>query len=216
MGPSNFLYLAPVQVESLELGRRFGVRLKDIGWGLTLGLFGGLFIGGFALLAWAYGMGADNLAANFYDGFWYINGYHVPGELAADRAYLAGTLHSIPENQWWNLSANLNAKGFTIGVGVTWLLALLRGAFTWFPLHPLGYVLATTYFGRGFWCIALLAWIIRSLAQRLGGAHAIRRGVVPFAVGMFLGGVVSIIILDAISLVMRAQGAIDIYNNVWP
>ncbi|HEY3418544.1 MAG TPA: DUF6785 family protein, partial [Armatimonadota bacterium] len=36
MGTSNFLYIAPVQVEMMELGRRFHVRMKDVGWGLTI------------------------------------------------------------------------------------------------------------------------------------------------------------------------------------
>jgi hypothetical protein len=148
--------------------------------------------------------------------YWYLNGNYVTAESNADRAFAAKTLATLPENQVWNLNANLNSKGICIGMVVTWTLALLRGAFTWFPLHPLGYVLATTYFMKGFWFIIFLAWAIRSVAQRLGGAHTIRRGVMPFAVGLFVGCMLSIILFDGASLIMRAQGITDIYNNTWP
>ncbi len=51
----------------------------------------------------------------------------------------------------------------------------------WFPFHPLGYVLATTHFARGCWFMAFLAWLARVIVVRIGGAHAIRRGLVPSA-----------------------------------
>ncbi|MHB9025274.1 MAG: DUF6785 family protein [Armatimonadota bacterium] len=217
MGTSNFLYIAPVQVEMMELGRRFRVRMKDVGWGLTLGLIGGLFVGGYILLVWSYGFGTSRMSYDYpVNQYWYLNGNYVTAELNADRAFLGGTLDTLPEGQWWNLKDNINAKGITIGIVVTWTLAFLRGAFTWFPLHPIGYVLSSTYFAGGFWFIIFLAWAIRSIVQRLGGAHSIRRGVIPFAAGMFIGCMISIILFDGASLIMRAQGMTDIYNNTWP
>jgi hypothetical protein len=62
-----------------------------------------------------------------------------------------------------------NRRG--IGALVTGVLAILRAKLAWFPFHPLGYVLASSYFMRGCWFIFLLAWIARTLLFRIGGAQ---------------------------------------------
>jgi hypothetical protein len=85
----------------------------------------------------------------------------------------------------------------------------------WFPLHPLGYVLATSHFARTFWFTAFVAWLIRVLVQRIGGAHTIRRGLIPFAVGMFLACMVSIIFFELLGFYLRSIGMTQIYC-AWP
>jgi hypothetical protein len=218
-----FLFMAPIQVEMMELGRHFRVRPRDIGAGLTIGLLGGLFIGGFVLLSWAYGLGGDNMKYSWpYSQNWYFTKYRQ-GEMATDRGYAVALeqhraytppSESAPLNVV-KFPLNIDAKGLGIGVLVTGLLALLRSLFVWFPLHPIGYVLATTNFGRALWLTALLAWCIRLLVLRIGGVHAIRRGLMPFAVGMFFACVVSVILFDAVGLLLHARGITSIYAT-WP
>jgi hypothetical protein len=215
MGTSCFLYLSPVQLEMMELGRHFQVRLKDMHAGLWIGLAGGLFIGGFILLCWGYGFGADGLNSNYpFNQQWYLRGYFATTEQEADRIFLDHSLLT-PDKRPLDIIHNLDARGIAIGMGVTWLLGLLRAFFTWFPLHPLGYVLATSYFSSMVFTI-FVAWVIRQLVQRIAGVHGIRRGLVPFAVGMFLGCIATIILFDGASLILRAQGLTNIYNNCWP
>lgn len=211
---SCFLFIAPVQVEMMELGRFFKVRPRDIGYGLFLGLLGGLFVGGFVLLCWAYGFGAENFTYNWpYAQNWYFTGYRL-GEASADNAMKLGHLVT-PQNAPLNFITNVDAKGIGIGFLVTLLLSFLRSTFMWFPLHPLGYVLATTYFARGAWCLAFIAWLTRIIVLRIGGAHSIRKGLVPFCIGMFLACIVSVIFFDVVSMYLRAHGVIDVYNK-WP
>ncbi|MHB9134093.1 MAG: DUF6785 family protein [Armatimonadota bacterium] len=215
---SCFLFVSPVQIEMMELGRRFNIRMKDIGYGLTLGLLGGLFIGGFVLLCWAYGFGADNLATSWpYAQHWYFRGGFQPGELTADRAFVSGTLvepASLVLQPKKYLEAFPDMKGISIGAIITGFLALMRSLFMWFPLHPIGYILAPTYFGRGTWFVCLVAWIIRWIVQRIGGAHTIRKALVPFVVGMFLACIVSILIFDAVGFYLLAHGVTNIYSKV--
>lgn len=223
MCTSCFLFLAPVQVEMMELGRHFRVRPRDIGAGLTMGLIGGIFIGGFVLLTWAYGMGGDNMRFQWpYSQNWYFTGYRQ-GEMAADRGYATALNQhraytpppdSAPLNVVKN-PVNVDAKGVLIGGVVTSFLAVLRSLFVWFPIHPIGYVLAATYFGRTMWFTLLLAWLTRIIVLRIGGAHAIRRGLVPFAVGMFLACVVSIIVFDILGLYLQSCGITQVYAT-WP
>ena len=198
----------------MELGRFFKVRPRDIGAGLFMGLLGGVLIGGFVLLCWAYGRGADNMSYSWPFGQgWYYNGYRA-AEAAADRAFTTNTLIT-PQNAPLDFVHNIDAKGIGIGVVVTAVLAFLRATFMWFPIHPLGYVLATTYFARTYWLMALIAWVIRLLVLRIGGAHSIRKGLVPFSVGMFLACIVSIIFFDVIGLYLQSTGVQHVYCD-WP
>ncbi|OPZ84219.1 MAG: hypothetical protein BWY76_01943 [bacterium ADurb.Bin429] len=212
---SCFFFIAPVQVEMMELGRHFKVRARDIGHGLWLGLLGGIFLGGFVLLCWAYGFGADNMATTWpYGQNWYFSGYRN-GEAAIDRAFTADPTNLLtPASAPLNVVENVDAKGVAIGVGVTGLLATLRSLFMWFPLHPLGYVLSTTYFMRGAWSIMLVAWLIRLVVLRIGGAHSIRKGLIPFCVGMFLACVVSIMLFDVVGFYLRSIGVTNIYSRM--
>jgi len=214
MCTSCFLLIAPAQIEMLELGRRFQVRSRDVGAGLTLGLLGGFFIGGFVLLSWAYGFGANNLKTWWpYEQNWYFDAFRA-GAANADRAFEAGTIGRTPESRPMNVLHNPDAKGLAIGAAITFLLATLRTWFSWFPLHPLGYVLASTYFMKTVWHFLLLAWFVRMLLFRIGGARTIREWLIPFCVGMFLGAVVSIFVFDVAGIVLRMRGIVEVYAGL--
>ena len=211
MCTSCFLLIAPAQVEMIELGRHFQVRPRDIGSGLMLGLLGGLLIGGFVVLCWVYGFGANNLKQTWpYEQNWYFNQFRA-AEANADRAFIAGTLGQSPETQTLNIFKNPEAKGLAIGAGITVVLAVLRAKFMWFPFHPLGYILASSYLMRGMWFTFFLAWVVRLAVFRIGGAQTIRRGLVPFCVGLFLAAVTSVIIFDIVGIILRIQGIREVY-----
>ena len=100
------------------------------------------------------------------------------------------------------------------GAAVTLILAILRSRLTWFPLHPLGYVLASTYFMKALWIYFLLAWAARLILFRLGGAQSIRHKLVPFCVGGFLGCIVSIAFWDLVGMLLRLQGVTEVYGKL--
>ncbi len=105
-----------------------------------------------------------------------------------------------PQNAPLNFIANVDAKGIGIGFVVTILLAVLRSMFMWFPLHPLGLRAGHDLFRPYMWFTALLAWLIRVIVLRIGGAHSIRRGLIPFCVGMFIACMVSVMFFDIIAI----------------
>ncbi len=76
--------------------------------------------------------------------------------------------------------------GFAVGLVVTTLLVFLRGYYTWFPLHPLGYALAPTWAMLVLWFPFFVAWLLKSLILRFGGIETFRK-VAPFMLGMILG-----------------------------
>ena len=65
-------------------------------------------------------------------------------------------------------------------------LSLLRAKFVWWTLHPAGYCLAISYAMEYFWLPVLLAWLVKGLLVRYGGARGFRSGV-PFFLGLILG-----------------------------
>jgi len=218
IGVSCFYFVAPAQVEMMELGRHYKVRPRDVGWGLMLGLLGGLCIGGFTFMSWAYGKGADNFSYSwpYVQGTWYFklaNNY-VPGEAAIDSAFAAGKL-ADPKTAPLDFVHNINAKGIGIGFVLILFFAFLRQTFMWFPLHPLGYVLAGSHFGYVFWFTCFLAWAVRFITLRIGGAHSIRRGLVPFSIGMFLACMASIIFFEIVGFYFQAHGMTTVYSS-WP
>jgi len=91
----------------------------------------------------------------------------------------------------------------------------LRSLFVWFPLHPLGYVLATTYFAKTMAFTCFVAWLARITVLRIGGAHSIKKGLLPFCVGMFIACIISIFVFDGISLFLMSRGVTQVYN-AWP
>tara|TARA_B100000809_G_scaffold86634_1_gene84990 strand:+ start:1143 stop:3755 length:2613 start_codon:yes stop_codon:yes gene_type:complete len=211
---SVFLLIAPAQLEMIEVGRHFNVRRRDVGAGLWMGLLGGIFIGGFAVLCWSYAIGANNMEYKWpYTQNWYYNDYRA-AEANADRAFASGTIGEAPESQPLNFVKNPKAKGIGIGAVITVIIAVVRARFAWFPFHPVGYVLAPTFFIMGTWFPIFLAWLIRSILLKIGGARMIRHGIVPCAIGIFLGAIASIVFFDIIGLYLRAQGVTKVYASI--
>jgi len=81
---------------------------------------------------------------------------------------------------------DLFGVGF-IGVGfaVAFALHSLRARFLWWPFHPLGYAVASSW-GIHVWSSFLIAWVAKGLVLKYAGIKGYRRGV-PFVLGLVLG-----------------------------
>ena len=82
----------------------------------------------------------------------------------------------------------LTAMAF--GGAVTLALAALRVRLAFFPLHPVGYVLANTLTVNAFFVPFFLAWLAKVLVQRFGGNPVYRRSL-AFFVGLIFGDIVT-------------------------
>jgi hypothetical protein len=210
MTTANFILISATQMEMLELGHRNDVKKSAISFGLLVGLLGAIFIGGYVFLQTGYGKGADNIPYKWaYQQVFYFNNF-ISGEADADRAFINGTLQSTLAKPFDPIS-NMHAKGMYIGMGITLLLGMLRNLFTWFPLQPIGYVLAPSYFMGGFWLCAFIAWLVRVIMLRFGGTHTIRNALMPFVVGMFLACIASVLFFTIFSVYLRSTGITDVY-----
>ena len=90
---------------------------------------------------------------------------------------------------------------FGVGLVMTVFLTLMRTAFFWWPLHPLGYALSGAWSTIEFWFPCLLAWLFKSLILRYGGMKVYGQAR-PFFLGLVLGefGIaVFFVLLNAVS-----------------
>lgn len=70
----------------------------------------------------------------------------------------------------------------------TYSIILARSRLLWFPLHPLGYLLALTAPTQRAWFSFFLGWLAKKLVTRFGG-HDTYRKLVPAFLGLILGEV---------------------------
>jgi len=75
---------------------------------------------------------------------------------------------------------------FAFGILFTIALAVLRLRYTWWPLHPVGYILQGTFPGDTLWFSIFLGWLVKSLVVRFGGAR-LYSNAKPFFLGMIVG-----------------------------
>jgi len=79
-----------------------------------------------------------------------------------------------------NLAHVLVGGAFVAGMFV------LRTIFPWWPLHPLGFVMCTTWAMSRIWFSILLGWLAKSCVMSFGGARAYQR-ILPLFLGLVLG-----------------------------
>jgi len=74
----------------------------------------------------------------------------------------------------------------SIGAAVMTLLLLMHHRFVWWPLHPLGFPIASIWLTEQLWFSIFLAWFIKVLVLRYGGADLYKRTRF-FFLGLILG-----------------------------
>lgn len=180
-GPVVFGYLSwfdsefrdtpmPHQLEALKLGQETRTPRRQLLWGLLIAA-----VFSTVVAFWAY--------------------LHMYYELGAASAKVRPVLQGVGTGTFLQISNALNNPrhvdigglgGMLGGAVVTLGLSLLRRQFVWWPLHPIGYVLAGTQSMEYMWFPFFMAWAVKSLVLRYGGVR-IYRLVVPFALGLILG-----------------------------
>lgn len=89
-------------------------------------------------------------------------------------------------------------KGLSVGRIVPTLLGLvfyvammtLNTRLPWWPIHPVGFALSSTWYMHHMWCPLAIAWVVKTLVTRYGGQAGVKR-LVPIAYGLILGDTIS-------------------------
>ena len=158
----------PIGIESLKAAKQLGASQKTAWWGLLLAALVGTIACFWAYLHLAYGLGVQ---AKWNQG----SGF-------ASEAYNR-------LNGWMQTPQPPNglANG-AIGVGFLFcsLLMLARIRFPWWPLHPIGYAISSSWSINLVWMPLFIAWIAKGVLMRYGGVGLYRKAL-PFFLGLILG-----------------------------
>ena len=121
-------------------------------------------------------------------------------------AWTQDVTHRIPIN-WWGAEDNVALQvvdtttnyahqryhpqhdpvaHFTFGAAFTTLLSYLRLRFTWWPFHPIGFLIVGTFPSQHLWFSICLGWLIKGLIVRFGGAR-FYMACKPFFIGLIVG-----------------------------
>jgi len=87
--------------------------------------------------------------------------------------------------------------GVGMGVGFTMLLSYIRMRYVWWPFHPVGYCMSTTWLAYNTWMPFFIAWLAKVCIIR-GGGMKLYKKMLPFFLGLiagdFLGGAMTTLV----------------------
>jgi hypothetical protein len=86
--------------------------------------------------------------------------------------------------------------------GFLWYLCMF---FPKWPLHPVGILISTTYYGKEAWPSIFLGWLTKILLVRFGGSRLYLRAK-PFFLGLIVGEVFAVVFWGIIPAVMAGMG----------
>jgi hypothetical protein len=163
----------PYLLEGFKIADAAGIPWRTVMLWVSIGTVTALALGWWSSLTNFYAVGAATSKSNLFAIY---KARNVMQEM--DAAARTPTGSDAP-----GLAAML------VGAGLTLLLTALRLRLAFFPLHPVGYVLANTLTLNAFFVPFLLAWLAKVLVQRFGGSQLYRRSL-AFFVGLILGDIV--------------------------
>lgn len=86
-----------------------------------------------------------------------------------------------------------NITWMLVGAALVLLMMMARSRFLWFPLHPLGFLVAPAFPITNLWFSFFLGWAIKSLIMKYGGSDTYGK-VRPFMIGLILGNAIAMML----------------------
>lgn len=158
------------QLDGMRIADRSGVTQRYMGAAIALASVAALVSGFWIYLHFAYERGAEVGMAGFA---------HMYGREAFANQVV----------QWVESPTGPDAaRGLAIGWGMlfAWFLYFATLRFAWWPFHPLGFAVSTSWTMGTLWFPMFIAWCAKVLAFRLGGLKAYRVAL-QFFLGLLLG-----------------------------
>ena len=167
------VFMSAPLANSLRLGSELASDRRRLLWGLAAAMLISLVLSTWYTLRLAYTHGAVNLHQQYFSTF-----AAEPSKFAAQKL-----LHPTgPDAIGW----------LWTGGGALLMSALIgaRNYWAWWPLHPLGFAASMAWVMNHIWFAIFLAWFVKTLVLRFGGA-ALYHKTVPFFLGIALGQIVT-------------------------
>ena len=160
----------PHQLEGLKIADRFRMNTKRILFAFMLASLLGALSGFWSLIDRGYRVGMESRA------------YSPSLSAFGIEPYRRLT-------QWLNVPTEpLFAETSFMGVGflATLLLMFLRMKFVWWPFHPAGFAISTSWGMNVTWSCLFMSWLIKGVVLKNGGI-GLHRKLEPLFLGLILG-----------------------------
>jgi hypothetical protein len=183
----------PHQFDAVKMADALNVSRRRLIGAICVGTVFGLTVSFvIALMIW-HGYGAEAKAEP-----WRTSQGRVPFD------NLVSLLRNPLQPDW----RGMGAIGF--GFVFTAFLMVMRGFFLWWPFHPVGYAIANTNTMSSTWLPFLIAWAVKLLVLRYGGARLYRQSI-PFFLGLIAGDLLG----GGITTALGAATGINVYPINW-
>ena len=183
----------PHQFDAMKMADAVGVSRRKLFGALCIGTVIGLVASFMIALTIWHGFGAEAKT-----DAWRTSQGRVPFD------NLVSLLRNPVAADWRGIGAV--AGGFAI----TAALMLLRAQFVWWPFHPVGYAIANTSTMESTWLPFFIAWLLKLLALRYGGAPLYRKSI-PFFLGLIAGDLLG----GGLTTAIGAFTGINVYPINW-
>jgi len=173
MGRGYYMSQMGYQIENEALADRYDIRTRWFATFTMCAFVFGCIVAYYVTLGDYYKFGAISMGGGTTSG---------GGNTANARAQWEEIARAIVNPDGPDVN-----RSIAIGTGALIAVALVALRFYWLqsPFHPLGYAISLNY-GYALWSNFLLAWLIKSVVQRLGGARLYRQ-FMPFFLGLVMG-----------------------------
>jgi hypothetical protein len=177
--------LSGLQLEMLEIARRGRLRRSHVFGAVTLGLVGGVLLGGWVYFSSAYAISVDKYPIATGE-------FNQKGDFKTYTTRMARWTSELKGEASATAQEGDVGRGRIVALfsaGITVLITVLRQFFAGFWFHPIGFVLASSTMVHDAWGSLLAAWLIRFAVLKLGGATSVRTKLMPVATGLVLGSI---------------------------
>jgi hypothetical protein len=162
----------PFGMEGLKAAKTLRANQRVMLWGIMLSVVVGSVAVFWAFLHFAYA-------------------YGVQGKFGSGSGFSAEAYNRL--NGWIQAPSkpNTGAMG-ALGIGFIFcaLLMIARIQFPWWPLHPIGYAISSSWAINLVWMPLMIAWIIKGTILRYGGVKMYNQ-MMPLFLGIILGQVLT-------------------------
>ena len=123
-----------------------------------------------------------NVKLGYQQGGLSLDAWYAGGASRAPADASASLIRGVNDASWFNMG------WLGLGMLMTYGMMLARSRFAWFPLHPIGFLIAHSYPIGQIWFSIFLGWLAKVLVTRFGGTDVYRR-TTPLFLGLALGAI---------------------------
>ncbi len=153
------------------------------------------------------------IVCGFWAMLWVFNKYGAAAQVIGPGEHFGRETWEVLVNRWFTAPEIWQWEPFyaiVAGCGFSVVLAILRLNFHWWPFHPVGFAVSGSWSMEQLWLCVLVAWVVKVLLLKYGGAKAYKP-VVPFFVGLIMGDFMIGSLWNIYGIVMERQ----VYH-FWP